>query len=58
MTELLNEGRAIQVRLARGKNQQTNTDKVFVRLMLQGKVSAAMRLIGNSTTGILESRCK
>ena len=55
VTELLNEGRAIQDRLARGKHRQANTEKVFVRLMLQGKVSAAMRWIGQSTTGILDA---
>ena len=55
ITELLSEGRAIQRRLASGKHHQAHTEKVFVRLMLQGKVSAAMRWIGNNATGILDA---
>ena len=55
ITELLNEGRAIQDRLSKGKHLQSHPEKVFVRLMLQGKVSAAMRWIGSNSTGILEA---
>ena len=53
--ELVREGRAIQDRLGRSKHVQAHTEKVFSRLMMQGKVSAAMRWIGTSATGILDA---
>ena len=53
--DLIREGKAIQDRLQRSKHSQHSTEKVFVRLMLQGKISAAMRWIGESSTGILDA---
>ena len=53
--DLIREGRAIQNRLQRSKHSQHSAEKVFVRLMLQGKISAAMRWIGESSTGILDA---
>lgn len=53
--ELIREGKAIQERLQRSKISHDNTEKIFVRLMLQGKISAAMRWIGNNSAGILEA---
>ena len=52
--DLLREGKAIQGRLQKAKHTQGSTEKIFVRLMLHGKISAAMRWIGNSATGILD----
>jgi len=50
---LLAEGRAIQERL-RTSNSETSWKKGFVRLMLCGRSSAAMRLLRNgSTKGVL-----
>ena len=53
--DLLREGKAIQRRLQKANQTQGNTEKIFVRLMLQGKISATMRWIGNNATGILDA---
>ena len=50
---LLREGEAIQQRLKRSKNTTQHQEKVFVRLMLQGKVSAALRWVGSNSTSVL-----
>ena len=43
---LIREGKAIQGRLAKSKTSKDHCEKVFVRLMLQGKVSAALHSYG------------
>ena len=50
---LVKEGEAIQKRLKNSKFTQDDKEKVFTRLMLQGKVSAAMRWIGQNSTSVL-----
>ena len=54
ITELMREGRAIQKKLAKSKNQKNQAEKMFVRLMLQGKISAALRWIGSQQSNRLE----
>ena len=49
---LIREGKAIQGRLAKSKTSKDHCEKVFVRLMLQGKVSAALRWIGSQATSV------
>ena len=52
--ELIRECRVIQRKLTQGKKKTENVEKVFVRLMLQGKVSAAPRWIGSQRSGRME----
>ena len=52
--ELMREGRAIQKKLAKSKNQENQAEKMFVRLILQGKISAALRWIGSQQSNRLE----
>ena len=53
LSAIVHEGKEIQKRLVSSKNNSAdNTDKIFVRLMLQGKVSAALRWIGSSKTSV------
>jgi hypothetical protein len=52
---LVREGEAIQDRLAKSKASKDHSEKVFVRLMLQGKVSAALRWIGSQATSVLSA---
>ncbi len=55
LCELLRECKEIQRRLIASKNHEPpNADRVFARLMLQGKVSAALRWIGSSRTSVRE----
>ena len=54
LLSLLREGMEIQRRLTKGKKTEENKEKVFVRLMLQGKVSNAMRWIGSQATSVLD----
>ena len=55
ISAIIHEGREIQKRLIAAKrNSAENTDKIFTRLMLHGKVSAALRWIGNSKTSVRE----
>ena len=51
--ELLLEGRTIQARLSRGKRQRSSADitRTFTNLILQGRVSSAMRLISDVPGG-------
>ena len=51
---LIKEGKAIQKRLTSGKFTPQHTHKVFSKLMLQGKVSAALRWVTNKAGGLLE----
>ena len=53
LDELLREGKAIQQRLKKTKQSKEHVEQVFVRLMFQGKVSAAMRWIGTNATDLL-----
>ena len=55
---LIREGRAIQERLKKSKMSKEHYERVFVRLMLQGKVSAALRWIGSQSTSVLEATSK
>ena len=51
---LLREGRCIQKHLSPPTNQPINTEKkarIFSRLMLQGKVNAALRIISSESKG-------
>ena len=51
--ELLSECTAIQSRLIRNKRKPEHVERVFARLMLQGKVSAALRWVtDNSETSV------
>ena len=53
--EIVHEGRAIQKRLVSSKRTKPfDSDKVFAKLMLQGKVSAALRWVGSSKTSVRE----
>ena len=54
LEELLREGQEIQRRMGKGKHEHGHVERVFTRLMMKGKVSAAMRWIGENATGILE----
>ena len=54
INSLIREGEAIQKRLKRKKQTKDHKEKVFVRLMLKGKVSAALRWIGKESTSVLE----
>ena len=51
---MIRECRVIQRKLTQGKKKTENVEKVFVRLMLQGKVSAALRWIGSQRSGRME----
>ena len=52
VSEQLHEGRTIQGRLYQGKNQSPERiPSAFTNLMIQGRVSAAMRLISETTNG-------
>ena len=50
---LLHECRAIQERLLKSRETPEEKVKAFTRLMLQGRVSAALRFIGSETSNIL-----
>jgi hypothetical protein len=52
---LLDEGRAIQKRLVRQSKQRSSDDtaRVFAKLMMQGKVRAAIRIISEDNGGCL-----
>lgn len=54
LLELISEGEAIQKRLTQGKHNPENHQRVFVRLMLQGKISAALKWISNVRSGVLD----
>ena len=47
-------GTDIQDRLKAPKTDQKHHEKVFARLMLQGKVSAALRWVGSQRSALLE----
>ena len=55
--ELISEGRVAQKRLTSGKRQERdNIERVFERLMLEGKINAALTyLTENNDHGILPS---
>ena len=50
----MGECRVIQQKLTQGEQKTDNVEKVFVRLMLQGKVLAALRWIGSQSSGLME----
>ena len=50
---LVREGSAIQSRLTKKKQKPQHHAQVFTRLMLQGKVGAALRWISNNNSGAL-----
>ncbi len=50
---LLNECRAIQTRLIKKHKSAEENTKAFSRLMLQGRVSAALRFIGSEVSSVL-----
>ena len=52
LEDLLSEGVAIQNRLTRTKRQPDNGEQRFVRLMEDGKISAALRCIGSLQCGV------
>ena len=53
LEDLLRKGRVIQKKLLSSKHiEPDNTDKIFCRLMLQGKVSAALRWIGDHKSSV------
>ncbi len=52
ISKLLKEGSAIQKRLCNSKKSIEHHDKVFARLMLQGKVSAALKWVGSQKSTI------
>ena len=51
---LVSECEAIQSRLIHSERKSEHVEKVFVRLMLQGKVSAALRWITNNNSNLLD----
>ena len=51
---LIREGNAIQKKLIQNKRKPQSNQKVFTRLMLQGKVSAALKWISNTNNGLLD----
>ena len=52
MLELLSEAEYIQKRLVQGTLHPDSHQKVFVRLMLQGKVAAALKWVSGSRGGV------
>ena len=54
LCSLLREGRAIQKRLTSSKKRDVDPIKIFTRLMLQGKVSAALKWVNSNKHGLLE----
>ena len=52
LKELLDEGRTIQHQLSRKPpKHQENTARIFAKLMMEGKVSAALRIVTDSNGG-------
>ena len=54
LSSLSREGRAIQKRLTSSKKRDSDPTKIFTRLMLQGKVSAALKWVNSNKHGLLE----
>ena len=53
LISLINEGKAIQNRMTQKKKTKCDSDeKRFVKLMEQGKISAALRCIGSLQCGV------
>ena len=55
LESLVKEGRTIQKRMEKGKCTKDQQEKVFFRLMLQGKVGAALRWVGDNKAGLLDA---
>lgn len=51
--DLIAEGKAIQKRLERSKHNPIEHKKIFTRLMLQGKVGAALKWIAENRSGLI-----
>ena len=54
ISKLLKQGTAIQTRLVSSKPSAKHNEQVLVRLMLQGKISAALKWIGSQRSGLLD----
>ena len=54
LDELICEGKAIQNRLVQKKQKNPNRHDRFIRLMEEGKISAALRCIGSLQCGVLD----
>ena len=53
ISELLDEGKAIQNRMTRKKKSKSaSNEQRFIRLMEQGKISAALQCIGSLQCGV------
>ena len=52
LQDLLNEGKAIQNRMVNKKKKSDSNEQRFIRLMEQGKISAALRCIGSLQCGV------
>ncbi|MCP4488385.1 MAG: hypothetical protein GY820_13850 [Gammaproteobacteria bacterium] len=57
INKLIKEGSAIQERMKSPKADSKHHEKVFCRLMLQGKISAALRWVGSQQSSLLEVDC-
>ena len=55
ISSLIKEGRAIQNRFCSSKSTKQDKEKIFARLMLQGKVAAALRWITDSRGSLLKA---
>ncbi|KAL5266928.1 hypothetical protein ACHWQZ_G004092 [Mnemiopsis leidyi] len=54
LSSLLREGKAIQKRLTSSRKRDVDPMKIFTRLMLLGKVSAALKWVNSSKHALLE----
>ena len=52
LLDLLCEGRTIQERLQNSKSENRDEAKIFLNLMMHGKLDAAVKMLLNLSTGI------